>query len=410
MLDDFNTLTVGLGTPVNSLTGPPQLLDDPVASAAWSYAYAFALGRVSTVSSVYNNSHNLQPLPQGSGHTRDYRYYETETYLQDTWRARSDLTFTYGLRWQYYSVPYEVNGFQTVPDINFASMYDQRAAAGAAGISGDAAAPVVQYNFGGKANHAPGYYHPDWHDFAPRFSVAYNPSATDGFLGHVFGNRKTVIRAGAGIIFDHTLLNAINFFNDQSSFVFGQSVGTVYSEWTGVDPRIFRERGLPPLNPPQPSSIPITPYLNPPGSLFPFQGLIGNQNELAIDQNYKTPYSETVSFGIQRELPGNFLFETTYFLRMGHRLLSRSDAGQVVDFRDPASGQSLVQQFTNLSLQSRNGQPITDSAFFNNIMTPTIQANYCGLDCPGFGTLVRTYGLQLRRPGQSIFRSPSISG
>jgi hypothetical protein len=384
LLDDFNTVTIGLGTPVNSVTGPPQLLNDPVASAAWSYAYAFALGRVSNVSSVYNNSHNLEPLPQGTGHTRDYRYYETETYLQDTWRARSDLTFTYGLRWQYYSVPYEVNGFQTVPDINFASMYDQRAAAGAAGISGDTAAPVVQYNFGGKANHAPGYYHPDWHDFAPRFSVAYNPSATDGFFGHIFGNRKTVIRAGAGIIFDHTLLNAINFFNDQSSFVFGQSVGTVYQNGLASDPR-FTASGLPPLNLPQPASIPITPYLNPPGSLFPFQGLIGNQNELAIDQNYKTPYSETVSFGVQRELPGNFLFETTYFLRMGHRLLSRSDAGQVVDFRDPASGQSLVQQFTNLSLQSRNGQPVSDSAFFNNIMTPTIEANY-GTDCPGFGT------------------------
>ena len=51
----------------------------------------------------------------------------------------------------------------------------------------------MQYNFGGKANHAPGYYHPDWHDFAPRLSIAYNPSFTDGFLGHVMGDRKTVI-------------------------------------------------------------------------------------------------------------------------------------------------------------------------------------------------------------------------
>ncbi len=150
------------------------------------------------MSSTYENDHNLQPLPQGSGHTRNYRYYETEAYLQDTWRAKSDLTLTYGLRYQYYSVPYEMDGFQTVPNIDFASMYNLRAANGLAGIMGDAAAPAVQYNFGGKANHAPGYYHPDWHDFAPRLSIAYNPSFTDGFLGHVIGRPQDRDSRGSG--------------------------------------------------------------------------------------------------------------------------------------------------------------------------------------------------------------------
>ena len=388
LVGDFNSVTIGLGNPVLSVDGPSQMLADPVASADWSYAYAFALGRIANVSSTYENDHNLQPLPQGSGHTRNYRYYETEAYLQDTWRAKSDLTLTYGLRYQYYSVPYEMDGFQTIPNIDFASMYNLRAANGLAGVMGDGAAPAVQYNFGGKANHAPGYYHPDWHDFAPRLSIAYNPSFTDGFLGHVMGDRKTVIRAGAGIVYDHTILSAINFYNDQSSFVFSQNVGTLYSNGLASDPRFTAVGALPPLVAPTPAAVPATPYLNPAGSLFPYNGLIANQTELAIDPNYKTPYSETVTLGFQRELPGNFLLESTYFLRMGHRLLSRSDAGQVVDFKDPASGQSLVQQFTNLSLQARSGQPISDSPFFDNLMTPAIQANYFGLDCPGLGALV----------------------
>ena len=98
LVGDFNSVTIGLGNPVLSVTGPSQMLADPVASADWSYAYAFALGRIANVSSIYENDHNLQPLPQGSGHTRNYRYYETEAYLQDTWRAKSDLTLTYGLR------------------------------------------------------------------------------------------------------------------------------------------------------------------------------------------------------------------------------------------------------------------------------------------------------------------------
>ena len=386
LVGDFNLVTVGLGSPVNSLTGPAQMLADPVASADWSYAYAFALGRVSNIASNYENDHNLQPLPQGSGHSRNYRYYETEAYLQDSWRMRSDLTMTYGLRWQYYSVPYEMDGFQTVPNIDFASMYNARAAAGQAGISGDAAAPTVMYNFGGKANHAPGYYHPDWRDFAPRLSFAYNPSATNGFFGRVLGDRKTVIRAGAGIVFDHTIMSAINFFNDQSSFVFGQSVGTTYQNGLTTDPRFASVGAIPPIIPPTPASVPVTPYLNPPGSQFLYNGLVGNENELAVDPNYRTPYSETFTLGVQRELPGNFLFETTYFLRMGHRLLAlrcgTSRRFQRSGFR------TIARAAVHQSLQARSGQPISDSAFFDNMMTPTIQANYFGLDCPGLGSLI----------------------
>lgn len=392
LVNDFNDVTIGLDSAaLASLSGselPANLLTpSATANRTWSEAYAFALGRIASVNSTYNNAHDLSPLPQGRGHVRNYRYYETELYLQDLYRINSHLSMNYGLRWQYYSVPYEVNGFETIPNIDFASMYKIRAAAGAAGISGDLAAPTVLYNFGGKANHAPGYFHPDWHDFAPRVGFSYNPSFTSGLLGGVLGDRKTVIRAGAGIVFDHTIMSAINFFNDQSSFVFGQSVPTLFSNGLNGDPRfsdVGGLGGLPPLNPPQPAAVPAVPYLLPAGSPYKFSGLVGNQNELAVDPNYKTPYAETVTLGIQRELPGHFFFETTYVGRFGHRLLSRGDAGQVVDFKEPLSGQTLVDQFTKLSLASRNGQPVAATAFWENIMNPTMLNNYGGT-CEDFG-------------------------
>ena len=266
LVNDFNNVSIGLGDPLTSLVqsgnAPPDILTpSATADRTWSEAYAFALGRIAGVSSVFNNAHDLSPLPQGTGHTRNYRYYETELYAQDTWRMRRDLTMTYGLRWQYYSVPFEINGFQTIPNIDFASMYNARVQAAAAGTTGDNAVPVVQYNFGGKANHAPGYYQPDWRDFAPRLSFAYNPSFNDGFLGKLLGDRKTVIRTGAGLVHDHTILSAINFFNDQSSFVFGQAVPTTFTGGLQTDPRFTGVGELPTLATPQPATVPFTPIL-----------------------------------------------------------------------------------------------------------------------------------------------------
>jgi hypothetical protein len=405
LVNDFNNVTIGLGGPLTSLNyGVPPDQDpqqvpvdllhslDPVtgqpvpsgtALRTFSEAYAFSLGRIANVDSTFNNAHDLQPVPQGTGHNRNYRYNEIELYAQDTWKMRSDLTMTYGLRWQYYSVPYEINGFETTPNIDFATMYNVRAKAAAAGINGDDVVPTVLYNFGGKANHAPGYYHPDWHDFAPRLSFAYNPSFTNGFLNKLLGDRKTVIRAGAGIVHDHTILSAINFFNDQTSFVFGQTVPTVFTGGLASDPRFQGVGQLPTLNQPQAASVPFTPYLAN-GGPYKFFGLVGNQPEYAIDPNYRTPYSEMFTFGIQRELPGNFLVEATYFGRFGHRLLSRGDAGQVVDYVDPASGQHLVDQFTQLSLASRAGNQPAGTAFWENIINPTLNTNYGG-SCEDFG-------------------------
>lgn len=404
LVNDFNNVTVGLGGSVigldptfsngqepadmlKNINDPSGLTASPTATRLFSQAYVFELGRIASVVSNFNNDHNLQALPQGTGHIRDYRYYESEFYGQDSWKIRNDLTMTYGLRWQYYSVPYEVNGFQTAPNINFDAMYNARAAAGAAGISGDGVVPTVLYNFSGKGNHAPGYYSPDYKNFAPRFAIAYNPSASKGIFGRLLGDRKTVIRAGAGISYDHTLLSAINNFNDQTSFVFGQSVPTVSQGTLATDPRFTQVGGLgglPTLTPPQAASVPFTPYLID-GTTNQFNGLTGNLNELAIDQHFKTPYSEMFTFGIQRELPANFMFETTYFLRTGHRLLSRSDAGQVVDFKDTASGQRLVDQFTKLSLAVRNGNPVVNTQFWDNVMNPAIAANFgAGTTCTDF--------------------------
>ena len=314
---------------------------------------------------IANNDRNLQPLPAGSNFQLNSRYYETEVYLQDSWRARSDLTLNYGLRYQYYSVPYETGGLEALANQGFAQYFYPRLQAGLQGSPGPF--PFLQFALAGKANHALGYYHPDWKDFSPRFGVAYNPSFTDGFLGKVLGDRKTVIRAGGGIVYDHTITSALAFFQQQLSGIF-QNQNTTGCNDLGGDPRFVSLTTLPAsvascqISAPTPPTSPYTPEVI---AGLPVGEALGGYT-YSTDPILKTPYSETFSLGVQRELPGHFQLDATYFARFGRRLLAQADAGQVVDFKDPASGQTLNQAFSALETQVRSGATITAQPFFEN--------------------------------------------
>ena len=395
LVTDFNFPAVGLGAsltnlassstqlePSNLTTTLPNGQADSVGQNLYDSAYAFLLGTIPIVNNSYNNNAQLQPIPQGSGHHRNYRYYETEVYLQDSWKTTSDLTLTYGLRYQFYSVPYETNGLEAVPNLDFSQAIDPRIANGNAGVSGFFANPIVTYSLGGKVNHGAPLYHPDWHDFQPRFAFAYNPSGKEGLLGRVLGDRKTVIRGGASIIDDHTAVSALNFLQDQNTWILQNAASATFATSSDAsanlasDPRFVATNVVPAggVQPPQPITTPYQPaFINGyPFGLASFSGLAFNY---AIDPGLKTPYSETLTFGIQRELPGSFQLDVSYFGRFAHRLLAQADAFQTVDFVDPASHTRLSSQFAQLALAVRNNQPIPTLPFFENQMNPAIAAN-----------------------------------
>ncbi|MGA8150525.1 MAG: carboxypeptidase-like regulatory domain-containing protein [Terriglobales bacterium] len=415
LVSDFNDVSVGLGGDLAALDDSVRptvangfsigLLQsggesDTIAANNWDSALALSFGRIGSVSSAFNNNRQFAPLPQGTGHIRNDRYYETSIYLQDSWRMRSDLTLTYGLRYEYDSVPYEVNGLEALPDLGFNQVIQPRLAAGPKGISGNFVTPLVSYSLGGKANNGPGFYHPRWRDFQPRLAVAWNPSVADGILGRVLGDHKTVIRAGAGIVDDHTATPSLIFFEDQSNYLLQNAAATQYGanqssaaalSGNAANPRFTALGVLPAGSVVVPPTLtqPFTPFLD--GSGNPI-GLELQQSNYAIDPNLRTPYSETITFGIQRELPGNFLLETTYFGRFAHRLDAQADASQLVDFKDPASGQMLAASFAALSVQARNNQPLTQSKFFENQMNAAALQNY-GTNCVGVANEFRIPGI-----------------
>ena len=398
---DLNAITLGLGggrSGFSSLVRPTDILQDPdqVANTQYDSALAFTVGRFAQFQQNLNYDLAQNPTPQDTGDIRKWRYYETEIYAQDTWRLRNDLTLSYGLRWQFYSVPYETQGFQSVPNMDAATFFNNRKEAAAAGRFGTTSdvIPFVVYTKGGKANHGAPYYQNDWKDFAPRLSLAYNPAATSGFLGRLLGDRKTVIRAGTGIVFDHPGTEAINFEQNRNSYLFNSQTTTTYGigetskEALANDPKFQSITGFPAgLATPQQPTNPFTPFVDSTGNAFGES--TGATFNYAIDPHLKTPYNIIFTFGIQRELPGKFQLDVNYFGRLGRRLLIQADPGQTLNFTDPQSGHTLVGDFVALSSETRQagfGGTVTPQPFIENQVNPA-SINSFGGDCMAvFGT------------------------
>jgi hypothetical protein len=388
LINDLQFVNSGIGITNQSLDPslrPNNILSDPaidpggIVTSTWDSYYASFLGIQPQQINIYNFTKNGKALPNLSGSRRDYRYYEYEAYAQDSWKLRPDLTFTYGLRYQYDSVPYETNGLEAIASgTDLASILKTRVANGLNGVSGYLSTPLLTYVLGGKANHnAPGFYGGDKTNFSPRLGLAWNPNFREGLLGSVLGEHKTVLRAGFGMIYDHDALSAVNFAQDQSSFLFqglsfGSIGGNTAAAYLASSPR-FTNISTPPfaLTPPPPSTPPFIPnsFTDSSGNLIVNGSNQGQFGNYGIDPHFKTPYALTYSAGIQREFPGSFQLEVDYFGRFGRRLISLADSGQLLNFIDPASKTGLINSLTSLELSARqHADPTTLAAipFFEN--------------------------------------------
>jgi hypothetical protein len=371
---NYNTPTIGLGGYTAGLDASLRPADICPSSSTvcgsapglYDGAFALALAPYTAVSSTFNYNAQGSPFPQGSGQSRTYRYYETELYFNDTWKIRPSLTLTYGVRWINYTVPYEVNGIESIENQQFTPYFEDRVAQSAASQSGNLAVPLIAYSLGGKANHAPGYFHPSYKNFGPRIALAYSI------------NPKTVINGGIGLLYDQTVINAVQYQQSQFDYLFQAGV----TEPFGVegDPNTSlmtdaRFTGLnnPPAAPAAPTvSTPFYPYVSGSGANAVPYGLANGSafNEI-IDPNLKTPYNILQTLGVQHEFPKGLLLRVNYVGREGRRLLAQVDANQLIDFKDPVSGQLMSQAFASITQQLRAGVAplsVTPQPWYENVL------------------------------------------
>jgi hypothetical protein len=244
---------------LQTLCGRAIFSSDSTDTADYNAAFALGLGRYASSGATLNYGAKGNLLPQGTGSIAKDRFHETEIYAGDTWKLTPDLTISYGIRWQNYAVPYDTSGIESVPNMNFNQFFGARLTQSAAGNTGNLAVPFVSYVLGGKANHGPGFFHPVNHNFAPRFAFAFSPSY----------DKKTVFSGGAGLIFDHAVVNSVRYQADQYSYLFQASANHPFGTTSdpvaslNANPRLSGlDSPPPPPTAPAAISAPFTPFVS----------------------------------------------------------------------------------------------------------------------------------------------------
>lgn len=318
----------GNGIPLDpAYSGFPAV--DPSFNTHYDYPLTDILGLVTQATTVFNYGRKLNLLQPGAPVTRRYAANSYEPYVQDVWKVKPTFTLTLGLRYSLFSPVWETNGLQVCPTPSLGQWFANRANEGANGIPSNQDTPL-QVNWCGPANGKAGYWNWDYKNLSPRVAFAWAPNRTSGLLGSLFGNGKTSIRGGFGIVYDRFGQGIIDEFN-------GNSFGLTTALTSPFQPNYNSDR-LTSVS--GPNAIPPSLLQSAPGApSFPLTIPIGPTSfGSSLDTSIKTPYSYAIDFSVARELPAGFSLEVAYVGRLSHRLLSSADVAQPLNLRDKKSG------------------------------------------------------------------------
>jgi outer membrane receptor protein involved in Fe transport len=222
---------------------------------------------------------------QYSGYSNRNTYENNHAlYAQDSIRISPKLTVNLGVRWDYYGVVGEKNGL------------------------------FENFSFSQGLYQTNQLYKPDYNNFAPRLSFAYD----------LTGKGKTVFRAGYGIFYDAV---SQDLFMGHLPYPSSYAPGPAYSG-TGKDPISVGSANSGPLAP----GSPVYGNFSPVGDAF------------GVDPNMRTPYMENYNFNIQQSLGSRATLQVGYIGSAGRKLYRFVDLNQPsqsqIDAADLAAGMS----------------------------------------------------------------------
>jgi Carboxypeptidase regulatory-like domain/TonB dependent receptor len=252
-------------------------------------------GIISQEQQTFNVTSQTSGYVPRAASTQNFHYNYWSLYGGDSWRMRANLTFTYGLRWEYYSPFDERDGLLVLPVFPPGQTIQQT-------MLSDA---TLNY-FGGNSGRRT--YAKDLNNFAPNIGIAWDP----------FADGKTSIRAGY----------SINYVNDEivsapySAALDNPGLSTLAGNFN-LDTTISSP-SRPSISVP-PVSIPSTFSQN----LANLGGFPGGNFSEAIDPNLRTPYVQQWNLSVQREIGWNTSLTVSYVGNKGTKLYRAIDLNQV---------------------------------------------------------------------------------
>jgi hypothetical protein len=309
-------------------------------------------------------------------------------YFTDTWHMKPSFTLTYGLGYQLEMPPYELNGKQVEltdtsgKPLSISSYLAQRQSAA---LSGQVYNPTLAYtnlaNVSGASKKYP--YNPFYGGLSPRVSAAWNPHFRDGILSKVFGDGKTVFRAGYGRIFgrlngvDLVLIPLLGVGLGQPISCIGATSNGQCLGNGGATPGTAFRMGTDGLNAPLPS---ISQTLTEP--FLP--GVNGNAPAGAgsvLDPNFRPSRTDNLTISVQREL-----FNQKAILEVGYigRII-RNEWQEInydaVPYMTTLGSQSFAQAFANTYWALNSGGIPAPQPFFEAALGGANSSF-----CKGFGS------------------------
>ncbi|HXI89728.1 MAG TPA: carboxypeptidase regulatory-like domain-containing protein [Blastocatellia bacterium] len=280
--------------------------------------YALVTGRISAINrsaslNEATRAYDFIPFTERN-HQNEFAYY-----AQDTWKARQNLTLSYGLRWEIDPSP-----------INDNLIYTRTGSEGVFGVSGNGNIfnPKVITNtptFFRLLDPGEKGYRTRHKDFAPTIGFAWSPSFKSGLLHTIFGSGdQTVFRGGYGTAYTREGFNAY-------TSMFGSNNGpTINLNATpATTPGIFKAGAVLFRDP---SSYPL---IAPPADTSRFPLLAGGSASVNdFDPNLKPGYTQSYSFGLQRELDKNTAVEVRYVGTHGTHLWRQYNYNEVNIFEN----------------------------------------------------------------------------
>ena len=201
-------------------------------------------------------------------------------YFQDSYHVMPRVTLNYGLRWDYDGVIAEKDNLFS----NFVPSTQSLAQVGPGGLSK--------------------LYNPDYRNFAPRASIAWD----------VFGTGKTVVRSGYGIFFDAF---------SQDMFIGHLPYPTFYAPgpaYNNIGPDPVQQALL---------SLPTGSFQNNvPIYTAPTCSSSTECDIFAVDRNIRIPYMQNYNLNIQQQITSKVAVEVGYVGSQGNRLWRFFDINQ----------------------------------------------------------------------------------